>query len=731
MMKFLRKSTKNNNALKAGDCILIVLIACFCAILGVLLAQNEVFQDDWYIEASADGFFGDDNRSLLVLGPNYLITGIIYLLSLTGIRLFWLHWILIGMNFLSHILIATVLLKNKGRFCGALISLLFGLFMMPLVSFEFQFTTTAAYVVASGCVYMLDAILHKGGKRPVVFSSIWIILGAGLRFDCIYYSIAFMGLVWLFQTIQLIGQHRKRFHKKTQAIVKICIKRALPFVLTLALCFAFEVSQKILMNRVNPGFTEWNSVRTLVDDYDVPDYWEYESDYQEIGISYNDYMLMQSWNNQDPEFFTQEKYEQVLEIVEKAKVKEQAEEAASVEEQTGGESTARPSLLKKMFAGITKTNAFWIALISLFAIFLLADNVSFGYCSILFAVGLLFALYFTSIGRLIWRTEWPIWIVLLCAFISIACSIQQKSPTGTTGNWSFKEKLLTVLVCIPLVFQPFGDSQSLYNLCKNRKENPNNIGKYLYSKIVLKEDPYYVTYDFEMARIMSLDKDIYYYPLWAYSWLQQYPVYVPDTLRFLEVGAGENWGTLGQYMINLQPIQRNMEKRGIKNPFRDLINEDVRIAVRMQECVARPKEVYTYLREHYYPNVSYSIDYYHNYTVCGRFINELPKEKYTEVTGTISLEYEGSSEIDGFEELNITWVDLPKYTWDNSNALIQLTGTDGIPRVFSVTRDDAGKIITFAQTFTLGETYSVDFAYEVDGEWFIAKNCTMLQIPLE
>lgn len=563
-----------------------------------------------------------------------------------------------------------------------------------------------------------------GGKLPIVFSAVWIVLGSALRVDCIYYSIAFFGLVWLFQTIQLARQEKQNNPGVKPKLVRFWINRALPFVITLALCFGFEVSQKILMERVNPGFTEWNNVRTLVDDYAKPDYKDVKEELEAIGVSKNDYKLLSSWNCQDPEFFTQEKYEQILEIMENAK-----EEASQVEEVTAeGEEIKKDTLLKKTFNGVMKTNAFWIAVVALLAIILLTDGMTVACCLLLFGGALLFALYFTSIGRLIWRTEWPIWSALFCAFISAVCGVSRKTE-DVIKKWNWKRRLLLVLICFSFVFQPFYSSNSLLTLYKNRVNNPNNIGRFLQTKVVLKENPYYVTYDYEVTRFMSQDKENFYYPLWVYTWLQQYPVYVPDTLRFFEVGAGENWGTLGQYMINLQPIQRNMAERGIENPFRDLVNEDVRVAVRIEECTNRLKEVLTYLREHYYPEVNYSLDYIYKDTVVGQFIDELPGVDHAEVKGSLNIQYGYDADVSGLVQVDITDAEFPDYDAHYSDAYVRLTNEKGKSQVFALMRNGMSKIITFSKVLKWEKAYTVDFVYETNGQWYIAEDCGTLQMP--
>ena len=623
------------------------------------------------------------------------------------------------MHFVSHMMITWVLIKNHGKFTGAIFALLFGLVIGPLVSFDSQFTTTAAYTIAAGCAFMLDAIQRKNAQGAVIFSAVWIILGAALRFDCIFYSIAFMGVVWLFQTISIAIKNKNDKTWLKTAFPKVLWKRLMPFLLTLVLCFGIEVANRVMMNIALPGFREWNDVRTQIDDTDMPDYWTYEEEYQKIGISYNDYCLMMGWNNLDPEFFTQERMEQILEIAKEAKENPKAEVQRS-------ETAEEPdSLINQIWTSVSRNNAFWVILIVMAVVFLFADGMTVGCAAALLGVVTVFAAYFVSIGRFVWRTEWPIWIALLCALIVLL------SGGETKALFDFKtrtRKAKFLLVCCVLFFLPFYNSQSLYSKYKVQAEKTNNIAHYLHAKLVDKVTPCYETYCADAAVAMKNNKDTFYFTMGSPGyWLQQYPLYVMDTFRFNEVGAGENWGSLGQYMVQLAPMQKNFEKYGIDNHFRSLIHHNVRIAVRAEESFYRSREVYTYLREHYYPEVSFCVEEVIHGVMIGRFLNELPVEDPIAIDDAVSVEYGYDSEYYGMVRLLLDSSEVSLYNPDQ--AYIRLSDAEGIAFVFAVTRDDPSRILTLWGELAWGNYYSVDFAFEHDGRWYLSENCAALQMP--
>ena len=389
-------------------------ICTIISIVAILLSQNEIYLDDWYIEACADGAFGENNRSLLVLGSNFLLTGIIYALSLTGLRLFWLHWILLFANYVSYLMVGWILFECLEIKRASFVTALYGIIVAPLISFEFQFTTTAAVTIASGCLFMMYAIERRKKKRWYIFSTIWIVFGAAMRVDCIVYSVAFFGIVWLKKLIDTIRKMPKGHHEKIQEF----FRRLIPLATALFLCFGVEVAQHVLMSRANPGFYDWNNSRTLVDDYEHPDYFANEAAYQRLGVSYTDFLLLCSWNNQDPDFFTQDLYENLHEI--------KSNTSESTESDLSAVMTVRNAMLSNDYL--------WIALlvggiVGIFFEWKIAVTLG-G----MFTAAVAFYVYFEQIGRLIWRTEWPIWICFITALIILLQGEKLRLPVTQMGR---------------------------------------------------------------------------------------------------------------------------------------------------------------------------------------------------------------------------------------------------------------------------------------------------------
>ena len=133
---------------------------------GVFLTQNEIPLDHWFIEASADGLFGLENTSLWVLCSNFVLTSTIYVLSKTGLRLFWFNIIMVILMFVSNVLICKVLAARLSKFKMLFLSV-YLIFVTPFLYNTINFTIVAAYAVAAGLIWILHCI--KKDAKFVVY----------------------------------------------------------------------------------------------------------------------------------------------------------------------------------------------------------------------------------------------------------------------------------------------------------------------------------------------------------------------------------------------------------------------------------------------------------------------------------------------------------------------------------------------------------------------------------
>ena len=579
------------NHMKYKEQIMAFLICTIFCILGTMLCDNEIYEDDWYIEASADGLFGEENRSLMVLCSNFIITGIIKALSLSGVRLMWLHIIFVALLWICSLIICNIIISKSTSQYRVIYVLIYMTFVVPILFFNMQLTIISTYVIISGCANVFYCIDNQKKWFHYFLSAIVIILGVSIRDDNIYFALVFMGSVWLYNV----------FHKRMN--VKGIIKYAYPFVFILMSIFLIFCAQRAMMSIENGGFYEWNTIRSKIDDYDLPKYDEAREKYEQIGINENDYELLKTWNYFDSSFYTEEKYQQLLEICEE---------------------------YTEHHIGFKEIASFWIdniygeiILIGWIIGFALKNKEIQRKIGLLMIIssGLIF--FFMYKGRWIWRIEWSI---ILAIFISLICII---SVDEITEIEQFILKKRRMWVAFSIVFLLFFSGNS-YSLKWNPLSEESIINIYFEQMTSNKTYWAYIqsdktdkmnTTNKKIEEYLERNKDLFFFPLFEEGWLQHYPLVANDIFLTSDVGACENWGTLGQYMINLQPIKNNFKKYGIENPIKDLCNKNARVIVRNTN-IEDINLLEKYLEDHYYEDVKASVVYEVGDACIYRFVSD-------------------------------------------------------------------------------------------------------------
>lgn len=711
MKKNQKNTEKSKNlisvSLKHEKILIFSICVCF-NIIAVLLSRNEVFLDDWYIEASADGLFGNNNRSLVVVGTNYLFTFIIYLLSLTGLRLFWFHILLVIMNTISSFMVCTYISEKIQKKYKYLFCIMYLILITPFVSFYFQFTTTAAYVVSVGCLWIFRAIEENKSKKSYLYGGFWIVLGGLVRMDCIYFSVFFMGLVWLIKVFKTLSKNKKENY------FKLLVKYTVPFLVSLITLIGLEISQQVIMEYKHPGFREWNVTRSYVDDYALPDYIQNIKKYKEIGVSYNDYQLLKSWNNIDSDFFTEDLYQKLQEIKDNSR-----NEVVTNNGFIG--------FILQTIGNMASNVVFWYLILCLLFFLIIFDFQLFFETCILFIGMIVLSTYFSYRGRLIWRTEWPIWIALIIAFLIIALNetIINRIRHHRYINRTF---FLFVFILLFLFWKPVLHSngqwniyagKSLYTIYKERIQSPDTYGKFIFAKIGGKETIQYDTFDGEISECLENNKDKFYFRLWTRDWLQQYPLTDRDIFRTAPLGAGENWGSLGQYIINLEPLQNNMKSYGIDNPFKSLVNDNVRVVVKEQELRDRTLEIERYLKEHYYEEVDFSVEEILDNAIVGRYLQPMDVCNMKKVEGNITTYFKNYSDYQGMGRILLDGLETVAFDPDTDEAFLQITSSVGDKHIFTLMKNDEGNMqaLIYWDTLLRGESYDIQFIFRHENGW--------------
>lgn len=679
-MTIAQKETKIN---------IIIIFLCFFFIgIGILITQNEIYGDEWYITGSADGLFGRDNISLMVLCSNYIITSLIHLLSLTGLRLNWMLIIMLFFEYITFFLVFKSLIARRGIKVGIILSGLFSIIIIPCLYRMHMFTNASAFLVAGGVFWLLDCIKNKKNYIQYILGYVLVIMGFSIRGDVIFFSIFFFGIIWVMDVIYVFLQKDNKKNKIDE------LKRyALPFAIVFFFMFVIYYSQIILMEKENPGIYKWNTIRSQVDNFPIPEFEKYKIEYEKIGITEVDYKLLKSLNNLDPEFFTQERYEEILKLKDKVNIQTH---------------TITPwRLIIKSIRGFCDNSIAGIWFFILLFAFLYKNKKLFFKSLILVIANFFLIGYFCYINRFIQRIEWSIWINILFAILLLQYDIK----TESIEKFNFKEKTLLIILLLLLLFGlmvPIGGSsrwndlagKNIYKQYRYSFALPDNYYHYLYNCITKNDNFRYKTHNYPVLKEILEDKTSFYFILYTQAWLMPFPVTGKDIFRTAEIGTASNWGVLGEYTLGLKPIQRNINTYNIVNPFRELINDNIKVVVRKSELYSRTHEIYSYIKKHYYSDVCFSIYKKYNDTVVGKYKKPFDTEKMYTTEKDVGLLY-GDSTINQFFSIKILG-DYDNY----KEKYLQLEDSRGKKYVFTFEKDK--NIVTFyKELLDLKEKYSI------------------------
>lgn len=550
-----------------------IILSILFTVIGLLAMNMEVFEDAWYIESSADGLFGSKNIGLSVLCSHWLLTSLIHLLSLTGVRLFWFNIILVLGVLISHVINIYILSYKKQNNIYIVESIGLLMLLTPMLLSQLNMTEISAYIVVTGCILTIYGIDIER-KRSLVFGNLWIVFGGIIRIDCLAFGVIFMGMY--FSVEVLIKFFKVRFSFKET--IKLCKKQfIIGIVFIVEVCVLFG-TYWYGHNKSNPTFLEWNTVRSYVNDYELPQYSEYENQYNEIGITKSDYDLLKTWNNYDPDVFTLKKYSEINNL---------RMDVLNEQKKNNG-------LFFYFMDGLGKVQyqiAYWCILFIFFIGLIFSDkrNRIFGSC--IFILFYLLIFYFSLRGRFTLHIQHA---VLVSTIIFLSYIFFNKKVKGNYYLW------IVAIFLLSFYKIPYGNQSLFSNYVKQvcAEDSFFSARKQKYS---------YLTYNLTLSDTISKDKENIYFAPISQIWLQNYPLAVINPFVTADENKYSNFSFFSAYMPELTVSKQVLKNYGINNPLKDIIKDNVRLVVREEEISSVVIPLINYIREHYYEKCNYKI----------------------------------------------------------------------------------------------------------------------------
>ncbi len=595
------KKYKNN--------IIAIIMSGLFVLLGLLGNLLEVQEDGWFIQSSADGLFGVNNTSLSVLCSHFLYVGILRLLSLIKIRLFWFNLSLILGAFISNMIIIYMIRVRSKSVIWVIKSGIILMVITPVLFFTYlNMTTIATYIIISGAILILFG-LEKKSRKLKIFGFCWFTFGGLIRIDCLNFGVLYIGISLLFDIFYDWIRIRYSFRQmlmehKSKIIVGISI---------IVLYIGVIGSYKVYMGYTEPGFLEWNTARANVENFALPKYSEYKEEFEAIGISKNDYKMITTGNSTDPEYFSTEKYNKVNEIRLKA----------------NNENLKLYGIRHYIMTSneiLSHNPIFWI--ICILASYILLFAVTRERVRVLVYLGVFFCLciYFAIVGRFIDRIQIALLFSTL-VFMLYYFDAKRFSKVGEYTAWILGA---LILLCLPFKRTYYcyfeTESRSVVETYYDRITRKNTLFSYFRGKGHNSS-----TYKRRISKELSEDKDNIYIIYLSQKWLTNYPLCVKNPYFTEGMNAASNLVYIS-YMEQLGVTQNILKNYGVNNLYKDIINSNVRVVVRKSEVKTLVKMLKKYISEHYHEGCTYEVVKYIDDCAIVRFTLDSDKLFHDEIS---------------------------------------------------------------------------------------------------
>lgn len=409
--------------------LIIVLNLVIISFLMIIGSPHFATNDDLTLNNIATGVYGNDVSQYLVFSNicyGYLIKGMYIIFP----NINWYTIFPLIMASIAFVILFCTVHKELSLKKTVIINLIILLFVGKYIFIEFQFTHLAAFFSAVGLF-----LLYKDFKQT---HSIFYLNISGIIFSLLGFMLRFDAFLSVFAII-FVATCIKAFQLKIwKTSIKANIKKSISFI---ALClfvtiFLFIDSRLYSKNNEWEYYRTYNTYRSELLDYTVPDYDSYSAEYEKIGIDALDLEMLCSWSYADINKFSLDTMEQIYNL------------KKIVDKDNFDFLTSLKQGIKDIVKSIDELQLITIAMILfLIAIALNRQNILF---IPVFIITILELLYLSFKGRFIFRSYFGIWMIFI--FIAIDLFLENVKEYKLTNINFFYGVLCIGVLWTPMVF---------------------------------------------------------------------------------------------------------------------------------------------------------------------------------------------------------------------------------------------------------------------------------------
>ncbi len=451
-------------------------------------------------------------------------------------------------------------------------------FVLPGCTYESNFTFVAGIASLAGFLLLIGST--KTNSHSVIIpvtGIIFCVLGFLWRAEVLLLSIPFFAVALGF--IFLSRQNRKSSASTSFSLSSVA-QASIPYITVIVLCGCFYAYNQAAWQE--PEWAAWkdfNSPRSELSDYPMPDYEKVANDLTNHGLSKDDYFAPLMWITADTEVYTTETMEYLSSL----------SSALTVDNYLANVAKHLDDVCKSMPSHV-------ILIVAFAVITILASRRKTALPQILVSLGfaLVICLYFAAIGRLPERVETFIWLYSLSAiFLSIKHNAYDDDPEGAQNKLIEPYKSREVIASTTGLLMWMG-ATLLVLILTVPKFNPSLLPAYLNQDTFKPNDPATEYASRDDGKILVWGTASYFDVEHAYR------------LKFLpsEEFLSKNL-FLGGWTDRAPYTMANRERADMTNVIRGLAeNPNAYLIIEEHREGHLPDLILSLIQEHYYPNAT-------------------------------------------------------------------------------------------------------------------------------
>ena len=547
-----------------------LVLSCALSLVVILVGTVAWYpvdaNDDFYMAMALSGVWGQNEGLCLFI--NALMSQIIFFLNTAVPVGNWYALLELLTAFLSLSTLIYLLLTRVSLPYASMVTMAALAFTIPGVTWESNFTFVSILSIGAGGMAILMSLREQRHRASlVVLGLAFLCLGYIWRYEVFLLCIPAFGIAAL---VYVLSDGRR------DLTVPKSLARLWPFFVALCLagaCFAYDV----MAWQQEPwrDWVEFSNARSLLFDYPLKDYEEIADELNALGVSENDYAMLDMSITDDPDFFTTDLVEDVAEV-------------ATIDLFT----PQRLAVSVESYFTRTFVDVRFLVILALAIVVALATTRGptrrriFAFM----VLALVLSIVFAVIGRIPHRVHYPIWL-----FSFIAASLFVPRVAVPRSGHARDDVVRT------------GAARAVVGIASSAGVLAVSVAIIAFSAMNFSAERLEATY---MPRTFEPDSTVIAY-------LDEHPenVYAFSTCRDIRFSymlrglpdhdVAYRMPSFGGWVSRAPYREEANRELGMTNMLKDLVDNDS--ALLIWRGKDNPDILLTYLREHYYPNCTYEL----------------------------------------------------------------------------------------------------------------------------